>query len=249
MSKLTQIIHRAFRTQDDVNGNVKNAEGEAYGPSWAKQGWPYYRAAHTEATEALNYLNWFWWKTGSYGKPLTDDARAEVHIELCDILHFGLSIDLIAAQAIPENRIQDYIRAFAEAPSKFGSLDVELEDFIVSQILTKGTFCIWTFARACHAASLSLPQLLAFYFAKSALNKFRWNNGYNLPKGHPDAYVKMWPGAGEQAKEDNHFLIKIVRGLLAKTDDDSLLAGLADGSLEQGVYDRLKTLYPKPNAK
>lgn len=247
-SLLADAIRNAFMNQDATNCKVKDASGIAVGGEWKSKGWPYYRASWTEAAEAINHINWFWWKTGKYLAPLTVEEMSEVHMELCDILHFMLSQDLVYFSDHPkkigaqEARVQEYINAFQEAENgRNRGIEYELEDFIVVTILSKATLSpVKQFARACAAANLSVEGLLLHYSGKSALNEFRWNNGYNQK-----TYIKMWnptPDLTEPA-EDNTFLSEILRKVLKRTPKDQVLSAIVDGTAVDGIKTRLAELY------
>jgi hypothetical protein len=240
MTRLAALVERAFDNQQTLN--------ERLSPDWTEQGWPYYRAVWTELAEAIGHTNWYWWKQGTYKTAMSKEQLGDLHIELCDILHFGLSLDIVssvhggptkAAMALR------YVLDFQDVQHSAQPLDEALEGCVVDAILQR-RFNTFRFARACHASGLDLPQLLTYYFGKSALNEFRWNNGYNLTKDDPKVYVKMWKLPGmETAKEDNWHLNNILKTFVANNTAEDLTAGLEDGTIQTSLHVRFSDMYSR----
>lgn len=206
---LSAIIE-ALKTQDVLNQRLSQ--------DWTTQGWPYYRAVWTEMAEAVGHLNWMWWKKGAYNKELTAEQTQQLHMELADIFHFGMSMSLIEADLAnhPQNlaiEADKYLSGFvlAEHNNAPNILEERMEEFICATIKTKA-FDVMKFAMVCLSAKLPLHMLLSLYFAKQALNRFRWDNGYNLPKTDPKHYIKMWPSnlGAVDLVEDNVHLAELV---------------------------------------
>lgn len=206
---------------------------------WHRQGWPFYRAVWTELAEAIMHTNWAWWKSNTYGKPLTADQQAEIHIELCDILHFGLSMDVVAVDGDEERvavRADAYVDAFMDAARVKCDLTEDLEGCVVDAIILR-EFNVKKFARACKASGLDLDGLLLYYFAKTELNKFRWENGYK-----EKTYRKMWRVDGTEM-EDNTFLIRIVRALRSTWDSAQVLEYLKSAEAQASIQQQLSAEY------
>jgi hypothetical protein len=171
----------------------------------------------------------------------------QFRMELVDIFHFGMS-DMIIRGMSDDCRYEAnlLVRCFHNAsdPKYSAGLVESLEAFIFV-VLHDRHFHAQQFAVMCHLASLSLPRLLTMYAGKQCLNKFRWANGYNLPKDHPNKYLKHWLSPdGKAVREDNEHLSDILSTrVLAQTDDSRLLAGLTDGSIDQAVYNDLQNRY------
>jgi hypothetical protein len=199
-------------------------------------------------------MNWIWWRAAQYGKPESAAQMADIHLELCDILHFGISMDIVNAARGDfdreernniDHRCGLYRQFFYETrqtPTEFYS---DIEQVVITAIRSR-TFDIEHFARACNAVGLTLPTLLTLYFAKSTLNHFRQDNGYNLPKDNPLKYVKLWPHPTQPGEvvEDNFHLSSIVRPLIAKNTEEDLLEGLRTGEIQKVIYTRLGVRYP-----
>lgn len=210
-------VAAALSKQDELNKTLH--------PEWYTQGWPYYRAVWTEMAEAIGHLNWLWWKSHSYGAPLTAEEQGQVHMELVDILHFGMSMNLLDVRIPPASRIpsyaSQYINAFSNSNtiSHFSDLADCMEYFIAKTIIKKD-FDILFFAKVCEIAELPLTKLLALYFAKQELNTFRWANGYK-----EKTYRKLWPASGERLGfvEDNVHLSEIVSNILSGLSEEDVL--------------------------
>lgn len=208
---------------------------------WYEQGWRYYRAVWTEAAEAVQHIkSWLWWKEGEYAKPPSDKDARQVKMELIDILHFGLSMQVI--QMIERNKekgerdrgqiagdyAEYYVRCFDSESSgeNFEKVCSQLEE-LVGYICRDKVFPTRFFAGACAAAGMSLDEVFSLYFAKTALNRFRWNHGYNLPDGDPMKYIKMWvywketPDGWQKTAgkvEDNEVLFDVAQMLVDQGD-------------------------------
>lgn len=228
------LVAQAFQNQSELNDKLR--------PDWAAQGWRYYRAVWTELAEAIGHTNWYWWKHGSYGQPMSDGQLVELYIEIADILHFGLSMDLVTANGDGQeilNRCREYRLAFEDAPRIKIDMSEEIEAIVVDAILIR-EFNIKKFARVCHSAGLSLPKLMAFYFAKTVLNRFRWDNGYN---DKPRTYVKDWPRAEGGMVEDNTIMGEMLSAMLANVEEHNLVALVQSGEFQTMLYETLHRTY------
>lgn len=237
MSDNELLVLRAFENQRELNHVLH--------PEWTEQGWPYYRAIWRECAEVFDHVNWEWWKASSFGQPPSAEQTKEIHIELCDILHFGLSLDIVnhvKGGASTTQRAAEYVAAFDDAKTSTEPLGLAIENLMVDSLLIRD-FNVKKFARACNAVGLSLEQLMAMYFGKTALNRFRWANGYSLPKDDPNRYVKMWKfNEGDTPKEDNYFLWQIIDLIVAETSS-VLTKTILGGGYAQDVYDSLEAYY------
>lgn len=228
--KWRNLIERALANQASLNDTLR--------PDWRVQGWKYYRAVWTEIAEAIMHTNWAWWKGGNYNKPVSEAQMVEVHIELCDIFHFGMSMDLLHSK--PECLIDSYIYGFRDAQQVSCTLDEDLEAIVVDSILLK-CFNVKKFARACSAAGLDLPGLMALYFGKSTLNSFRWRNGYN-----EKTYTKMWRLTEEEVpREDNTHLAEYIHQLSKGSTPEALLDRLLSGDAIQAIDTHLENTYAR----
>ena len=257
VSRIT--VRRAFDAQDALNQRLN--------PAWFSQGWDYYRAAWTEAAEAVEHANnWVWWKKGAYGKPLSGEAVEQIQLELVDILHFGLSMEIIEAKKFPSaergeeylnTAAEEFITSFAETPTD--ALIPCLEK-VVHYLLTYRVFPTQAFCHACINAGMTLPKMLAMFYAKQALNDFRWSHGYNLPKEDPKTYRKMWPAVEvierggyiefktdpTRMVEDNVHLAQITKFVLSRLTDYELSLLFTNGMYKETIMAQLESRYDHP---
>ena len=237
MEKLavTELVMDAFLNQTDLNNQLQE--------DWHQTGWPYYRAVWTELAEAIQHANWLWWKRKQYNQPLSTQQQDDIYIELCDVLHFGLSMDIISAHGDANMllaRAESYVDAFEDARHVTCQFEEDLEGCVIDAILLR-TFNVKKFARACGAVGLSLSGLLLYYFAKTELNKFRWSLGYKEGK-----YVKMWKLSGhDKPQEDNVFLCAVIAGMRELATDEILFSELKDGSAQEFIKGQLAAEYQK----
>lgn len=220
----------AMKNQDRLNSTLK--------PDWHSRGWNYPRAIWTECGEACNHGNWMWWKTARFG--LTPDAvqMSSIHLELVDILHFGLSLTMIrnglrqesiegSAAAIVESWKYSEGGPFTEMPDGiFTALEA-----VATQAITHRSVNYDAFFQAVRCTALDYMQLMGLYFAKTALNNFRWARGY--ARGE---YVKMWR-YGDTRVEDNQYLHGYTMKVLADTNHTG--AALAGYILSQEFHDAI----------
>lgn len=247
----TQAALRAFQNQNRLNTLYREMQlavpGQEPGPKeWTHAEWPFYRAIWTEVAEAINHTNWFWWKFGQYGKPMSDDQRRELYIELCDILHFGLSLEYIR-NTEPVNKLEEAANLMAWA---FGVADIEmagvcklklepqLENLVVEAIRHQKFSCL-SFAKACAAVGLSFEELMFMYFGKTTLNEFRQHNGYAI-----GAYTKLWAvGDDPTPVEDNTHLVRILRSIYTDFGKEQALRLVGTPTFYDLVYTKLAFCY------
>jgi dimeric dUTPase (all-alpha-NTP-PPase superfamily) len=186
--------------QNQINSKVN--------PLWKQANQAWQRAIWIESGEMLEHFGWKWWKKQ------TPDME-QVHLELIDIWHFGLSMMVeqysashhpLLAFAAAATEVSETLDLFAAAKSfdnnyirTFPSL---IEDFVVSTI-TSPTFHVYKFIQLMDAVELSFDKLYVMYVSKNVLNNFRQDNGYK-----DGSYVKIWNGL-----EDNEVLVEIVKQL------------------------------------
>ena len=190
--------------QDSMNTKVH--------PDWRSQGYEWYRAIWVECAELMDHYGWKWWK-----KQQPD--LAQVHLELIDIWHFGLS-DLLLRHENAE-QLTDVLAVALRETYLAQDFRQTLELF-VQQTLTQRVFDVTAFGHVMASANLSFEMLYRGYIGKNVLNFFRQDHGYQ-----DGSYRKVWQG-----REDNEHLAEIMQSL-----DD------ADPQLQQTIYDKLKARY------
>ncbi len=181
---LPQLI-AMLEMQDAMNTRVH--------PQWREQNFPWYRAIWTECAELMEHYGWKWWKKQ---RPDVDQVR----LELVDIWHFGLSIEMLSGRGNPQ--VAADIGGALSAASGNGEFRETLEEFTLHTLHSKG-FSVPLFARLMAAVELDFDELYVRYMGKNVLNVFRQDNGYQ--EGH---YAKTWQG-----REDNEHLVEIIAEL------------------------------------
>lgn len=237
------VIKAALKNQDRLNCTLHT--------DWARKGWKYYRAIWTECGEAMNHGNWMWWKTSRFGLSPDATQMANIHLELVDILHFGLSLTMISDGLRDEQLTKSAQLIVDHWKDSEGGRFTEMQDgtFValesVAAAAIRNKFMDYNaFFQAVRSTALTFEQLMGLYFAKTALNNFRWARGY--ARGE---YVKMWRyGAGKV--EDNQYLHGYALRVLAESNhtgpalygfilsqefNDALVRNLTNGYAEFAV--------------
>lgn len=182
---MQQQLMTMLELQDSMNTKVHS--------DWQDQGFEWYRAIWIECGELLDHYGWKWWKKQ------TPDVD-QVHLELVDIWHFGLSILLTSGKTAQE------LAATIESELRVATDEVDfrldLERFAAETLTTQG-FSIAAFGRLMAGVELGFEELYIRYVGKNVLNFFRQDNGYQ-----DGSYVKNWAG-----KEDNEHLVEVTREL------------------------------------
>ena len=191
--------------QDAMNRKVDD--------DWLDKNREWYRAVWIECAELMDhYGGWKWWKASS---PDTE----QVVLEIVDIWHFGLSMQITAKRdyLAVANRLCD--EWHAEEPSGGFLADVET---LASAALTEHRFAVATVKNLLSQVGRDFDDLFAAYVGKNVLNFFRQDHGYK-----EGSYVKIWNG-----KEDNVHLVEIMQ----RVDLDA-------PGLQQEVYEGLQMRY------
>ncbi|QXQ02280.1 dUTP diphosphatase [Stenotrophomonas indicatrix] len=188
-----------LRLQDQINSKINVA--------WTQAQNCWYRAIWTECAEMMDHVGWKWWKNQV---PNVE----QVHLELVDIFHFGLS-ELIVTSGSVHAASTSGGAAYQsiEVAPKDGIVEPELllnsiEDFARSSLASK-SFCMEMFSRLCISAGLVGDDLYRKYVGKNVLNTFRQDYGYK-----DGSYVKIWGG-----REDNEWLVEIGARVRASADE------------------------------
>lgn len=233
---------------------------------WNEQGYPFMRAAWTEASEAMGYTTWEWWKNldSNYQDVFREEGDiAEFHMELVDCLHFLLSAHLqkYLGNSSTEppfaffRASEALMYAFDDAAKKctddtwtvyFGNQSSDLgspeQTLLRVEALTR--VCLEGDVRqalellvdVAEHTELGLVGLIGRYFAKATLNQHRWANGY-MEK----TYTKSW-GDG---KEDNYFLNRTVIEQLDGRPLGELLFMLSTGMWQEELATELNEMYSR----
>lgn len=185
---LKSRLQSMLELQDDVNSKIRS--------DWRDANNAWFRAIWTECAELVDHIGWKWWKHQPSDIP-------QVHLELVDIFHFGLS-ELLqqygTAQVAASNLIETYV-----AYGRHGGVDVNdsaarivLVESFASAVLTTRRFDLTKFCELASAVGLQEETLYEMYVGKNVLNRFRQDHGYKS-----GTYIKTWYG-----REDNAWLVE-----------------------------------------
>lgn len=202
---MKQQLLTMLQMQDDMNTKVHS--------NWREQGFEWHRAIWVELAEMLDHYGWKWWKH-------QEPDLEQVHLELIDIFHFGLSARLVSGQAVDAiaNDVEQELQN-AETQASFA----ETIEVMVANTLATKNFDVKTFAGLMQQTELSFDELFRHYVGKNVLNFFRQDHGYKTGE-----YVKVWNG-----KEDNEVLMDVLKATDANSPEFKDL-----------VYQGLKQAYP-----
>ena len=191
--------------QDAMNRKVDD--------DWLQRNREWYRAVWIECAELMDhYGGWKWWKA-------SEPDIEQVMLEIVDIWHFGLSMQITADRdfvPVAERLIADWHTA---VPSDGFLHDVEA---MAASVLSHQGFPIAVVKNMLTGIERVFDDLFSGYVGKNVLNFFRQDHGYK--EGH---YIKVWGG-----KEDNVHLVEIMQTV-----------DLTTNNLQQDVYQQLKTRY------
>jgi len=202
---MKQQLLTMLQMQDDMNTKVH--------PQWREQGFEWHRAIWVELAEMLDHYGWKWWKH-------QEPDLEQVHLELIDIFHFGLSARLVSGQAVAE--IATDIEQELHNAQTQDSFAETIEIMVANTLATKN-FDVKTFAGLMQQTELSFDELFRHYVGKNVLNFFRQDHGYKTGE-----YIKIWNG-----KEDNEVLMDVLKATDANSAD-----------FKELVYQGLKQAYP-----
>ena len=202
---MKQQLLTMLQMQDDMNTKVH--------PQWRQQGFEWHRAIWVELAEMLDHYGWKWWK---HQQP----DMEQVHLELIDIFHFGLSARLVSGQDVAD--IANEIEQDLQSATTEGSFAETIELMVANTLATKN-FDVKTFAGLMTQTELSFDELFRHYVGKNVLNFFRQDHGYKTGE-----YIKIWNG-----KEDNEVLMDVLRANDASSTE-----------FKENVYAGLKAAYP-----
>ncbi|WP_295799953.1 dUTP diphosphatase [uncultured Microbulbifer sp.] len=182
---MQQQLHTMLTLQDQIN-TVVNSD-------WRGQNFPWYRAIWVESAELLDHFGWKWWKK-------QDPELDQVKLELVDIWHFGLSLEL--QQGSPAAVAEKMQQVLAENHTAAGDFREDLEAFTLNTLSTK-QFDLAGFAQLLNDVDMSFDDLYRRYVGKNVLNRFRQDHGYK-----DGSYRKTWAG-----REDNEHLAELAEVL------------------------------------
>lgn len=184
-------IRAMVQMQEQVNRKIS--------PDWRAAGFAWYRGIWVECAEMLEHAGWKWWKHQS-------SNMKQMHLEIVDVLVFGLSERLVAEADPVEGILRAYLRSCnLEVPGDFR----HTIEHIGAVALTEKRLNFAQFFLLCRSTGLGLDALYRLYVAKNTLNDFRQDFGYKTPH-----YIKVWDDM-----EDNVHLERIIATLDSSAAD------------------------------
>lgn len=157
---------------------------------WINQGFAWHRAIWIEASEMLEHYGWKWWK---HQQP----DLAQVKLEVIDIVHFCLSMELEKGRSL-----EDIARSISEdfaSPESTDEIRTTIELLALETLRDKQAHFSIIAGLMRHLA-MDFDELYKKYIGKNMLNNFRQEHGYKQGD-----YVKIWNG-----REDNEHLEDIL---------------------------------------
>lgn len=283
---LTAIMLAVVQNQHELNKRQH--------PDWINTTRNYGFAVAKECMELADHTNWNWYgkHSSDFERSLTPQQLLDIHVELSDIFHFGVSQMIrTAARAsfggsfefdpesvaledaalslrqayLEDNRRTAQSRRVAscnkesyqaeklERLSMTATAQVRIREQAVELgniAVTNKYFNVAKFIELCDSCGLSFDSLLALYFGKSELNKFRWANGYG-----DGTYAKTWTLNGV-SQEDNLFMAS--NALNVETLDiaydpeaaeQPILQLIAQGSFQAAIQARFAAIYHATTGK
>ena len=204
-----------MQTQLQVMLDLQEAMNSRVHQDWREQGFEWYRAIWIECAELMDHYGWKWWKK-------QDPDLDQIKLEIVDIWHFGLSIELqnnSDSNAIAEKLAEDLaslssgIEDFREAVEALAMKTIETKSFSVEHFINLMVLC-----------DFSTDELFQQYVGKNVLNFFRQDHGYK-----EGTYIKIW----QDDREDNEHLSEVLTQLDASSS-----------SFRDDVYKALSERYP-----
>lgn len=190
---LRSRLQSMLELQDGINSKIRS--------DWRRANNAWFRAVWTECAELVDHIGWKWWKHQLPDIP-------QVHLELVDIFHFGMS-ELLQQHGTPQSAANQLIETY-DAYGRRGTAGVEdtagriaLVEAFATAVLTTRRFDLAAFCELASAVHLEEETLYEMYVGKNVLNGFRQDHGYKS-----GSYIKTWHG-----REDNLWLVDFAAGL------------------------------------
>ena len=199
-----ELLKQTYILQNSFNSKVDK--------EWFKKDFDWDTAIYVETAEAIDSLDWKWWKKGS-------NNLVNLEIELVDIYHFLIG-KVIAELEFDKNKLESHFLANIGFINAFEfKKDENIIDFskkenllqYVKQLRIFGSYFsnvspnillhLTNFFNLWYQTGNGIIDLLKKYRAKNALNFLRQHNGYK-----EGTYIKIWNG-----KEDNEFVWEYIK--------------------------------------
>lgn len=186
-------LESMLELQDGINSKIRS--------DWRDANNAWFRAIWTECAELVDHIGWKWWKHQSPDIP-------QVHLELVDIFHFGLS-ELLQQHGTADTAATQLLGAYVGYGKRSGAAvddseaRIALVESFATSVLTTKRFNMAGFCDVASAVGLEEHMLYEMYVGKNVLNGFRQDHGYKA-----GTYIKTWDG-----REDNVWLVEFAAGL------------------------------------
>lgn len=185
---LRNRLQSMLELQDAINSKIR--------PDWQGANNAWFRAIWTECAELVDHVGWKWWKHQS-------PDLSQVHLELVDIFHFGLSelLQQHGSALIAVNKLFETYLAYGRRVAcgvKNPEDCIALVETFATSVLTTRRFDLAAFCELASAVHLEEETLYEMYVGKNVLNGFRQDHGYRS-----GTYIKTWDG-----REDNVWLVE-----------------------------------------
>lgn len=191
--ELRSRLESMLELQDGINSKIR--------ADWRDANNAWFRAIWTECAELVDHIGWKWWKHQSPDIP-------QVHLELVDIFHFGLS-ELLQQHGTADAAATQVLGAYAGYGKRSGAgvdesaVRIALVEAFATSVLTTKRFNLAEFCEVASAVGLEEQMLYEMYVGKNVLNGFRQDHGYKA-----GTYIKTWDG-----REDNVWLVEFAASL------------------------------------
>jgi hypothetical protein len=193
-------------------------------------------AAFDEMAEfQKSFVPYVWWK------PTPENDVMNAQVELVDVLHFVLGYEIAHASTFQySEEMHGVPDAFTSAASRIAAgYAIYMGDKHLLQTNVRQAFKDFTasllqghpryrhFFELVDATGMTLKHLSTYYIGKSALNRFRSDNGYKQ-----NQYQKIWAG-----EEDNAHMMRWIDGIVRATGGSAEITS-------DDVYAWLQATYP-----
>lgn len=186
--KNKKMLLAMLEMQDTLNKMVD--------PNWREKNRAWHRAIWVECAEAMDHLQYKWWK--NIDAEVDMDA---VRMELVDIWHFMLSWGLQNPNLGAYLPVVVDMHLYTDGESDLPYL---VESIARNATLFQLRDSAVYFMRALGLSDMSFSDLYTMYAGKYTLNAFRQDNGYK-----EGTYRKIWA----DGREDNEHLTAILKAM------------------------------------
>lgn len=161
--------------------SMQDALNKYVHPEWRDQNFAWDVAIIDECQKLREHLGWKWWKP-NYRKGITPENKAQVKLEVIDLLHFVISDAIEFDSPYISTALLPYLNAPAKGNEIWGVLNA-----LVETAASREDYAIKTWANLALIVGMTEQEVMETYVQKYVLNKFRQDKGYK-----DGSYVKIW---------------------------------------------------------